>query len=305
MVDRTRQEAREDVAPLSELGTNKYKFSSLNYPSDIENLSHALLFNVLIQDSSKDLSSGKIQQAKSGENGEPVKSRTADLIKDNVLGLTRRTKRSTVAISLYVPETIVFDNSQNYQTPNLLDSPLGIAGAAAATGISRLSAGAGIQSGAGAIAATLGSAAGLATLGVAKDYAGKVLEKGRGGIAGDVVSKLLNTSNLKTAAQYAGFAINPVIEVLYSSPNLRSFNFDFVFAPRSLEEADAVWSIIYQFRRHSAPELLAKGTMFVPPSEFDITFLRKTTTGFVENTNVPRISSCVLKDVQIDYASIS
>ena len=177
MVDRTRQEAREDVAPLSELGTNKYKFSSLNYPSDIENLSHALLFNVLIQDSSKDLSSGKIQQAKSGENGEPVKSRTADLIKDNVLGLTRRTKRSTVAISLYVPETIVFDNSQNYQTPNLLDSPLGIAGAAAATGISRLSAGAGIQSGAGAIAATLGSAAGLATLGVAKDYAGKVLEK--------------------------------------------------------------------------------------------------------------------------------
>ena len=43
-------------------------------------------------------------------------------------------------------------------------------------------------------------------------------------------------------------------------------------------------------------------------TEFQITFLRKTLSasgsggGFIENINLPRITSCVLSDVQVDYA---
>ncbi len=302
MTEITRLQARPDTAPLSELGTSKFKFSSLNYPSDIETLSHAMLFNIMIQDATKDLAAGKAALAPNGPNGQPVGSRTADLNKDNLLGLTRRTKRSTTAISLYVPETMVFDNKQNYQEMSMLDQ-LGILGAAGATALS--SGTSGVTSAAGAIGATLGSSLALSGINALQAGARRLLSRagpvGRalGGVAGDA----LKASNLKQGAQISGFAVNPLIEVLYSSPSLRSFNFDFTFAPRSAEEANDVWSIIYQFRRHSAPELLAAGVMFVPPSEFEITFLRKTGGGFAENTNMPRISSCVLQDIQIDYAS--
>lgn len=302
MAEITRLQARPDTAPLSELGTSKFKFSSLNYPSDIETLSHAMLFNIMIQDATKDLAAGKAALAPNGPNGQPVGSRTADLNKDNLLGLTRRTKRSTTAISLYVPETMVFDNKQNYQEMNMLDQ-LGILGAGAATALSKGTAG--VTSAAGALGATLGSSLALSGVNALQEGARRLISRagpvGRaiGGAAGDA----LKASNLKQGAQIAGFAVNPIIEVLYSSPALRSFNFDFTFAPRSAEEANDVWSIIYQFRRHSAPELLAAGIMFVPPSEFEITFLRKTGGGFAENTNMPRISSCVLQDIQVDYAS--
>lgn len=303
MPEITRLQARPDTAPLSELGTSKFKFSSLNYPSDIETLSHAMLFNIMIQDATKDLAAGKAALAPNGPNGQPVGSRTADLNKDNLLGLTRRTKRSTTAISLYVPETMVFDNKQNYQEMNMLDQ-LGVAGSFMATGISKASAGMNVTGAAGALGATLGSSLALTGLAAGQETARNFL-RGSGpiGRALAVAGDALKASNLKQGAQMAGFAVNPIIEVLYSSPALRSFNFDFTFAPRSAEEANDVWSIIYQFRRHSAPELLAKGTMFVPPSEFEITFLRKTGGGFAENTNMPRISSCVLQDIQVDYAS--
>jgi hypothetical protein len=302
-----RLQARQDVGPLDNLGTNKYKFSSLNYPSDIESLSHAMLFNILIQDATKDRDAGKAALAPSGSNGQPVGSRTAELNKGNFLGLTRRTKRSTTAISLYVPETVVFDNKQTYQQMNMLDT-LGIGGTLAATGLSKAAGAMNITSGAGALGATLGSSLALAGVSRATSAAAGAAEglARRLGAFGNVVGAAVDAtkvSNLKTAANMIGFAVNPVIEVLYSSPVLRSFNFDFVFAPRSAEEANDVWSIIYQFRRHSAPELIASGVMFVPPSEFEITFLRKTGAGFAENTNMPRIASCVLEDIQVDYAS--
>ena len=105
--------------------------------------------------------------------------------------------------------------------------------------------------------------------------------------------------------------------------DLRTYNFEFVFSPRSQREADMVWQIIYEFRRHSAPEFAKSvslnltnnpansfgstgelgGLILIPPSEFDITFLRKTPSGFIENTNIPRMSTCVLSQVQVDYAS--
>jgi len=301
----TRQNARADVAPLTGLTESGFSFSSYSYPTDIETLSHAILFNVLVQSASKDITSRKVDIVKDGATGGYVLSRTSDLIKNNSLGLTRKTQRTSTAIALYVPETVVFDSSQNYQTPNLLDT-LGIAGTAAAT----LGSKANPTSSAGAIGATLAATGLVGASSMATGALGGAFRRTdptTGGTstapAARIAGSALSVSNLKTGAQIVGFAVNPVIEVLYSSPNLRTFNFDFVFAPRSTEESDAVWNIIYQFRRHSSPELIAAGTLFVPPSEFEITFLRKTPSGFKENTNIPRMATCVLTSVQVDYAS--
>jgi hypothetical protein len=51
-------------------------------------------------------------------------------------------------------------------------------------------------------------------------------------------------------------------------------------------------------RYHAAPELGPGGFWFVPPAEFDITFFRQG----VENRNLPRINTCVLERIDIDYA---
>lgn len=287
----------KERGPLYSLTENKYKFSSLNYPKDIENLSHSILFNILIQNYSKDVKTNKVQRL-TETTGELLKGRTSRLTSNNALGLNRKTSVSNMAISLYVPDSLVFDNSQQYQTPSLI-SELGIAGTAAASATSVAE----ITSASGAIGSMMGAILGQAGLDTLKTTFGR--SKFGRELTNSVVGELANRSlsRAKIGTQLAGFAINPVIEVLYTAPTLRQFNFDFVFAPRSSQEADDVWEIIYNFRRHSAPELDFKGLLFIPPSEFEISFLRRTTSGFVENTNIPRIATCVLRDVQVDYAS--
>jgi hypothetical protein len=102
-----------------------------------------------------------------------------------------------------------------------------------------------------------------------------------------------------------GFTTNPALEVLYSSPALRSFRFDFMFYPRSRKEAQEVQHIISRLRFHQAPELLGSsnaggvgGFFLVPPSEFDIKFYYNGR----ENPNIPKISTCALETIDIDYA---
>ena len=92
-----------------------------------------------------------------------------------------------------------------------------------------------------------------------------------------------------------GYAVNPQIEVLYVSPKLRAFQFDFTFAPKSSKEAKNVIDIIGSLKFHSAPEILGgySGRYFVPPATFDIGF---------SNKNLGRISSCALDRLNVDYA---
>jgi hypothetical protein len=103
------------------------------------------------------------------------------------------------------------------------------------------------------------------------------------------------------AAAGQGFVTNPMIEVVYSSPALRTFRFDFAFYPESEREARTVQKIIQTFQFHQAPEVLQNGTngyFLVPPSEFDIEFYYAGT----ENVNIPSISTCVLTSMDVDYA---
>jgi hypothetical protein len=92
-----------------------------------------------------------------------------------------------------------------------------------------------------------------------------------------------------------------MMEVVYSSPEFRTFRFDFMFYPRSEKEALAVQDIISRFRFHQAPEVNTKfgnGYFMVPPSEFDISFFYN---GKV-NPNIPKISTCVMESMDVDYA---
>lgn len=320
-VEPRRQTIREDdvggrtgAAPLASLAQNPYKFSSHNYPIDIENLSHAMLFNINVDETSSDFRGDAQNPAREQRDTRVTESRR-DRLLGNTPKLTKRFRRIKRAISLYMPDTIVFDSRQNYEAPSLLEK-LGISGTAIATNATALVENSNILEDplsrylAGAAGGALGSGAISTLLGGTAGSLGAAI-RGLNRIDRGVV-----TPTLRTAAQLAGYALNPVIEVLYSSPLLRAFSFDFVFAPRSKKEADEVWKIIFEFRRHSMPEFAKTGLgidgyIMLPPSQFEITFLRKGSSkdpnasgGFVENTNIPRITTCVLTDVQVDYSPL-
>jgi len=93
---------------------------------------------------------------------------------------------------------------------------------------------------------------------------------------------------------------NPMLELLYSSPEFRTFRFDFLMFARSEIEALEVQKIIDLLRFHQAPELVKNsgGYFLYPPSEFDIAFYYN---GQV-NPNIPKMSTCVLTSIETDYA---
>ena len=94
--------------------------------------------------------------------------------------------------------------------------------------------------------------------------------------------------------------INPQLELIYSSPNMRDFTFSFAFYPRSSQEAKQVGQIINLFKFHAAPEIKSgdAGFFLVPPSIFDIEFMYRGDT----NSNLPILGSCVLTSVDVNYA---
>jgi len=326
---------RMGAGPLATLANNPYQFSSLNYPIDIENLSHAMLFNINVHDNSNDLSNKRETSAENATGPTAGFQSRRDRNLQNTPSLTRKFTRIKRAISLYMPDTIVVDNRQNFETPSLLEK-LGIVGTSLVAGTQALTGPLG-AAGDLAIGLTGGAAAAAAAVGAAMRGVGGTTN-GSLAVSGAAMglSKFdrgVLTPALRTATSLFGYALNPVVEVLYVSPLLRAFNFDFIFSPKSAKEADDVWKIIYEFRRHSAPEFLnnnqegvggfLKNYIIIPPSQFEITFLRKgqsksnpnpdadpneringsagTGGGFVENTNLPRLSTCVLSDVMVDY----
>jgi hypothetical protein len=131
------------------------------------------------------------------------------------------------------------------------------------------------------------TAAGLSTTSWARGTRLATIIDQTGAAAGDI-------------SRLSGFPINPRVEVMFSRTHLRQFVFEFLMAPRNEKESESMKSIIKTLRYHASPELdpLTQGFTFVPPAEFDITFYNKG----VENTNIPRINTCVLDRIEVDYA---
>lgn len=189
----------------------------------------------------------------------------------------RRIKRTTDAIALYMPDTLNFTYSQSYSDVSAFDL-LGPAGTIAA--------------GASSIFDNLNSAGSTPnqTTNISSFALQLLRDFNVGGLG--------NLATLGFAA--TGVASNPGLELIYSSPGFRSFRFDFMFYPRSQPEAKAVMKIIKKLKFHQAPEISSRtgGRFLVPPSEFDIEFFYNGK----ENPNIPKVSTCVLETIDIDYA---
>jgi hypothetical protein len=178
------------------------------------------------------------------------------------------------AIALYMPDTLAFSSSQNYSDISMSDIGLGLVGVSALNSL---------------------KSGGLTKENIAKTIGGNISPFLYAGL-----KKQLGTSGTSLFTAFTGQVMNPQLELLYTSPSFREFSFDFAFYPRSQKEARDVFDIIELFRFHSAPEIKTgeAGFFLYPPSLFDVEFRY----GSTENVNLPKLSSCVLTKVDVDYA---
>ena len=191
------------------------------------------------------------------------------------LGLTRTTKLTKDSIAMYMPDTLNYSYSQGYAEQDLGEELAGKALAAGKSALDKFKSD-GVVGGAGSVAKSIGLEAAGAITGLLGDKTGGALF---------------------TAA--TGVVKNPMLEMIYSAPSFRSFQFEFTFYPRDEREALEVQRIIERFRFHQAPELAeGAGGFLIAPSEFDIKFYYAGS----QNPNIPPIAdSCVLTQIDVNY----
>jgi hypothetical protein len=193
----------------------------------------------------------------------------------------KTTRLTKDAIALYMPDTLLFNYSQAYDQKSIGGEMLAQIAAAGRAAIEAREAAGEAEGNDAAVKSALESA--------------KQILVQRGGTA---LGKLTGAEGSAQVALAAlGRVQNPMLELIYQSPNFRTFQFDFMFYPRDEREAIEVQRILERFRFHQAPERL-EGGFLVPPAEFDIKFYYRGK----ENNNIPQIATCVLTTIDMNYA---
>ena len=202
-----------------------------------------------------------------------------------IAGKAPTTTRISDSVAIYLPPNVQDSLGATYN-----DTETGMLGFAAAAGLDFSNA-VGAKDYEAAANALVGGAAGVLTEGAKK--AGAALAEtlaGAEGAAG-IVNRVF------------GQADNPYVEVLFQAMEVRTFTYNFTFAPRSEEETQDVQEIIQLFRFHMAPELQGGQSRFLTlPSEFDIHYMYIGKDGTnTENEYYNKIATCVCTNVTVDY----
>jgi hypothetical protein len=288
---------RDAEGKLKKLAESDYEYTTINYPSTLGESAtgrhpYYITFFFNIQDLSKWAKRGSTNDlvARTGvtvtstedprgvefatikstvtRNQSGVGGSTKNIIGN--FGFGRKTSRTKAAVRLYMPDTLAWSYTNKFNDVSISGLP-GMAAIAGGTSMVDH-----FKNG--------GTLGGLASINNTTAAGVEVLGKLMGGYE-------------QLALASVGLAVNPQIDVIYETPQLRTFTFEFVFAPRNLKEAEDVKKIIKLFKFHSAPELLGDGSVFgryfVPPSEFDIEF---------NVQSMGKISTCILENLTVDYA---
>ena len=200
--------------------------------------------------------------------------------KKGVSSAFNNTRRITDSVALYLPGGV-----QDTTTANYNDSKTGIAGFLVATGAVAV----------GGDAKKISESLVAGTEGILKDSAARAI---------GLVAELGGAEGAEQLVKKAfGEADNPYMEVLFDSMSLRTFTYNFNFAPKSEQEADEVQKIIQLFRFHMAPELRPNVNRYVGlPSQFDIHYMFLSKDGVAsENNYYNKIATCVLQDCKVNY----
>lgn len=279
-----------EVPPDGTLEQNKYDFNSRTFPTGIGNgyIGHFMVLNINVQTAS--IMNNINFAPKLGYNVLEKELSKTDALRYNIdnvwtangnsLGLVaggigtraRFTRRIAESIALYMPNSeLTFSDAHDFENISLTKF-----------GGSFISGGAKFL---GGVVAGIFGKTGVAS-----------------GI-NNIVDGIGN--NVGNVSQIVGSPLNPKVEVLFANTFQREFAFDFLFSPSNQKESDDIENIIRTIRFHAAPEYRPNTNQFfwLPPSEFDITFFyMDEENNVVENRNIPRINTCVLKQIDVSYA---
>ena len=200
--------------------------------------------------------------------------------KKGVSSAFNNTRRITDSVALYLPGGV-----QDTTTANYNDSKTGIAGFLVATGAVAV----------GGDAKKISESLVAGTEGILKDSAARAI---------GLVAELGGAEGAEQLVKKAfGEADNPYMEVLFDSMSLRTFTYNFTFAPKNEQEALEVQKIIQLFRFHMAPELRPGVNRYLGlPSQFDLHYMYLSKDGATsENNFYNRIATCVLQDCDVNY----
>ena len=95
-----------------------------------------------------------------------------------------------------------------------------------------------------------------------------------------------------------GKILNPNLELLFSTPTLRPFTFNFKLSPRDEEEGNEVKKIIRFFKQGMAPRVQSNNLFLNAPYVFSIKYMmgnRK------EHGGIGKIKHCALQNCTVDY----
>ena len=94
------------------------------------------------------------------------------------------------------------------------------------------------------------------------------------------VSSAMNVSRARGLVKSLGKVWNPYIELMYDSPNLRTFNYDWTFSPKSQKEAFELNKIIYILKKAMHPIVpdgnAGSSVIWEYPDYADLTFINNT-----------------------------
>ena len=310
-------------SPTGLLNVDPFAFNALSYPKDVQNNfqnGHYMIFYVNVQNKtkyiydpadSKKVTDENLKGASENEiRYEELKAiRMGDVpatsdqvarpgttlkeetflnidtsanytVNKGVKSSTENTKRITDSVALYLPANVEDNTVAGYN-----DAKTGIAGFLVASGFDAK----------GKDAAATAKSVVASMEGVLKDTTMRAI---------GVVGELFGAEGTEGLAKKAfGEADNPYMEVLFDSMQLRTFTYNFQFAPRSEQEAYEVQRIIQLFRFHMAPELRPGVNRYLGlPSTFDIHYMFLSKDGVAsENNFYNRIATCVLQDCSVNY----
>ena len=310
--------------PTSSLDSDPLRFGTYQFPKDVfenQQLGHYMVFYVNVQDKSKyyyggtdgyngadagfanaeDSANGtglrsvkdrlrvvnnKVTGKNKSSDGQDLRTSTRNSAALQGLSSVRKTTtRIKDSIALYLPANVTDTTQANYE-----DTPTGILGVAATDLISTGK----------AFANDDFEATGAGAAKLLKEAMGQILRN----LGGGFVESLTGAEGaIPLANKIFGQADNPFVEVFFDSMNVRSFTYNFNFAPRNEAETNEIQQIIQLFRFHMAPEMQATNSRYLTlPSEFDIHYMYKANNGqSYENDFYGRIGTCVLENVTTNY----
>ena len=197
----------------------------------------------------------------------------------------KSTERLGTHIALYMPPSVQVQYDVKYG-----DSEIGVLAESVGAGIKAFmgkQGGIGDKLMAGAGAAAKGAGAGLAQFGM-KQVAGMA----PGGDALIAIER--------------GQVITPRMELMFEGMGRRSFSFNFVFIPKSEQEADMIETIVTMFKTHMMPDFASGFTSgadgvreMTIPDHFNIKYMHMGK----ENTHLNKISTCALTSMTVDYGA--